>query len=110
MFGSLQRGLGTLDRINGWVRVLGMVNSAPDSDQQPPVINGFLELILDVFGPEVGRHTRSAVGVAALPFGNPVEVGTEVSIQTINQWIEDHHLVLRKTVQRCRSDWFSIAG
>jgi len=85
MLGSLQRELGTLDRITSWVRVFGMVNSAPDFDQQPTVINGFSDLILDVFGPQVGRHARSAVGVAALPFGIPVEVEAEVSIRVINR-------------------------
>ena len=80
MLGSLQRELGTLDRITGWLRVFGMVNSAPGFDQQPTVINGFSNLILDVFGPDVGRHSRSAVGMAALPFGIPVEVEAEVSI------------------------------
>ena len=82
MLGSLQRELGTLDLITGWLRVFGMVNTAPGFDQQPTVINGFSHLILDVFGPEVGRHARSAVGVASLPFGIPVEVEAEVSIRT----------------------------
>jgi len=85
MLGSLQRELGTLDRITSWVRVFGMVNSAPDFDQHPTVINGFSDLILDVFGPQVGRHTRSAVGLVALPFGIPVEVEAEVLIRTINR-------------------------
>jgi hypothetical protein len=85
MLGSLQRELGTLDRITGWVRVFGMVNSAPDFDQQPTVINGFSDLILDVFGTHVGRHTRSAVGMAALPFGIPVEVEAEVLIRVADQ-------------------------
>lgn len=80
MLGSLQRQLGTLDRVTGWLRVFGMVNSAPAFEQQPTVINGFSELIVDVFGPDVGRHARSAVGMAALPFGIPVEVEAEVSI------------------------------
>jgi enamine deaminase RidA (YjgF/YER057c/UK114 family) len=81
MLGSLQRELGTLDRVAGWMRVFGMVNSAPGFDQQPTVINGFSDVILDVFGPDVGRHARSAVGMAALPFGIPVEVEAEVSIR-----------------------------
>ena len=80
MLGSLERELGELDRITGWGRVFGMVNSAPSFDQHPAVINGFSELILEVFGPEVGRHTRSAVGLAALPFRMAVEVEAEVSI------------------------------
>lgn len=81
MLGSLQRTLGNLDRITGWLRVFGMVNSAPGFDKQPSVINGFSDLILEVFGPEVGRHSRSAVGMAALPFGLPVEIEAEVAIE-----------------------------
>lgn len=80
MLGSLQRELGTLDRITGWLRIFGMVNSTSGFDQQPTVINGCSDLILDVFGPEVGRHTRSAVGMVALPFKIPVEIEAEVSI------------------------------
>ncbi|MFW2336042.1 RidA family protein, partial [Ilumatobacter sp.] len=60
--------------------VFGMVNSAPGFRQQPAVINGFSDLILDVFGPEVGAHTRSAVGLAELPFGIPVEIEGEVRL------------------------------
>lgn len=78
ILGSLQRALGDLDRIRAWPRIFGMVNSAPGFRQQPAVINGFSELILEVFGPEVGAHTRSAVGMAELPFGIPVEVEAEV--------------------------------
>ncbi len=81
MLGSLQRELGTLDRIAGWLRVFGMVNSVPGFDRQPAVINGFSDVILEVFGPEVGRHARSAVGVTALPFGIPVEVEAEVVLR-----------------------------
>ncbi len=80
ILGSLQRELGDLDRITAWGRVFGMVNSAPGFDQQPAVINGFSELILEVFGPEVGRHTRSAVGLAALPFRWALEIEAEVLI------------------------------
>ncbi|MEX1038442.1 MAG: RidA family protein [Acidimicrobiia bacterium] len=81
MLGSLRRSLGSLDRIAGWLRVFGMVNSAPGFDRQPTVINGFSDLILNLFGPEVGRHARSAVGMAALPFGIPVEIEAEVAIE-----------------------------
>lgn len=80
MLGSLERALGDLDRITAWARVFGMVSSAPGFDRQPAVINGFSDLILEVFGPEVGAHSRSAVGMAALPFGIPVEVEAEVLI------------------------------
>lgn len=80
ILGSLKRELGDLDRITGWGKVLGMVNSAPGFGQQPAVINGFSELILDVFGPDVGRHARSAVGMAALPFSMAVEIEAEVLV------------------------------
>ena len=80
MLGSLQRELGDLDRIAGWVRVFGMVNSAPGFTQQPAVINGFSELILDLFGPDTGGHARSAVGMAALPFNLAVEIEAELML------------------------------
>ncbi len=80
ILGSLKRALGDLDRIRSWVRVFGMVNSAPGFARQPSVINGFSDLILELFGPEVGAHARSAVGMAELPFGIPVEIEGEVEI------------------------------
>ncbi len=80
MLGSLQRALGDLDRIAAWTRVFGMVNSAPGFNRQPGVINGFSDLILDVFGPAIGAHSRSAVGMAELPFGIPVEIEGEVQL------------------------------
>jgi enamine deaminase RidA (YjgF/YER057c/UK114 family) len=78
MLGSLQRALGDLDRITAWCRVFGMVAAAPGFDRQPGVINGFSDLILDLFGPTIGAHARSAVGMAELPFGIPVEIEAEV--------------------------------
>jgi enamine deaminase RidA (YjgF/YER057c/UK114 family) len=80
VLGSLARELGDLDRITGWAKVLGMVSSAPGFDRHPAVINGFSDLILAVFGPEVGRHARSAVGVAGLPFNMAVEIEAEVLV------------------------------
>jgi len=80
ILGSLRRALGDLDRIAGWSRVFGMVNSAPGFNQQPSVINGFSDLILEVFGPTVGAHCRSAVGLAELPFDIPVEIEGEVEL------------------------------
>lgn len=65
--------LGSLDRIRRVVKLLGMVNSAPDFRQQPRVVNGCSDLFLAVFG-DAGRHARSAVGMAALPNGIPVEI------------------------------------
>ncbi len=80
MLTSLKRELGDLDRIASWVRVFGMVNSAPGFKSQPSVINGFSELIVEVFGPAVGAHSRSAVGMAELPFNIPVEIEGEVQL------------------------------
>jgi enamine deaminase RidA (YjgF/YER057c/UK114 family) len=81
ILGSLKRSLGELDRIRAWVRVFGMVNSAPGFMRQPSVINGFSDLILELFGPDIGAHARSAVGMAELPFGIPVEIEAEVEIE-----------------------------
>jgi enamine deaminase RidA (YjgF/YER057c/UK114 family) len=77
---SLKRELGDLDRVSAWLRVFGMVNSAPGFNQQPAVINGFSELILELYGRERGAHARSAVGMAELPFRIPVEIEGEVEI------------------------------
>lgn len=81
ILGSLKRELGNLERICNWIKVLGMVNSAPGFQQQPAVINGFSDLILELFGLEIGRHARSAVGMAELPFNIPVEIEAEVEIK-----------------------------
>jgi enamine deaminase RidA (YjgF/YER057c/UK114 family) len=81
ILGSLHRALGNLDHIVAWTRVFGMVNSAPGFNRQPSVINGASDLILDLFGPEVGAHSRSAVGMAELPFDIPVEIEGEVEIK-----------------------------
>jgi len=80
ILGSLQRTLGDLDRIVAWSRAFGMVNSAPGFTDQPRVVNGFSDLILQVFGADVGAHSRSAVGMAELPFDIPVEIEGEVEI------------------------------
>ncbi|MFN7941482.1 MAG: RidA family protein [Thermoanaerobaculia bacterium] len=80
ILGSLQRELGDLDRVHRWLRVFGMVNSAPGFNLQPAVINGFSDLIVELWGPERGTHARSAVGMAELPLGIPVEIEAEVEI------------------------------
>ena len=77
---NLKRELGDLGRVVSWLRVFGMVNAAPGFNQLPQVINGFSDLILELFGPERGRHARSAVGLAELPFDMPVEIEAEVEI------------------------------
>jgi len=81
VLGSLKRALGDLDRVGAWGRVFGMVNAAPGFDQEPSVISGFSDLVLEVFGPDVGAHARSAVGMAELPWGIPVEVEAEVELR-----------------------------
>jgi enamine deaminase RidA (YjgF/YER057c/UK114 family) len=81
MVGSLQRELGDLDRITAWLRIFGMVNSADGFTLQPVVINGCSDLILDLFGPEIGKHARCAVGMAQLPLGIPVEIEAEVAFE-----------------------------
>jgi enamine deaminase RidA (YjgF/YER057c/UK114 family) len=77
---NLKRALGDLDRVSAWLRVFGMVNSAPGFNQHPNVINGFSDLIIEVYGREVGDHARSAVGMAELPLGLPVEIEAEVEL------------------------------
>lgn len=77
---NVQAEIGDLDRIVGWVRVFGMVNSAPGFSDQHLVINGFSDLILDLFGADVGRHARSAIGTAGLPMNFAIEIEAEVEI------------------------------
>lgn len=80
MLGTLKRELGDLDRIQVWCRVFGMVNCEPDFVQHPVVINGFSDLILELYGQERGAHSRSAVGMSSLPFNIPVEIEAMVAI------------------------------
>lgn len=73
MLATLKQSLGSLDRIESFVKVLGMVNADPGFGRHPQVIDGFSDLMLEVFG-EAGRHARSAVGMGSLPHGIVVEV------------------------------------
>src|SRR3954447_16940888 len=79
MLASLKAELGDLDRVRAWVKALGLVNCAPGFNQTPAVINGFSDLILELWG-EAGRHARSAIGVAELPFDMPVEIEAIVQL------------------------------
>jgi enamine deaminase RidA (YjgF/YER057c/UK114 family) len=72
--------IGDLDRIKQIVRVVGYVASIPTFTQQPAVVNGASELLLEIFG-ENGKHARSALGVAALPLNAPVEIELTVEIE-----------------------------
>ena len=78
---NLQREIRDLERVVAWVKALGMVNSAPGFGQQPAVINGFSDLIVELFGGERGMHARSAVGMAELPQGIAVEIEAIVEVR-----------------------------
>jgi enamine deaminase RidA (YjgF/YER057c/UK114 family) len=78
--GSLKQVIGDLDRVTRVVKLLGMVNSAPDFTQQPVVINAASDLLVAAYGDKVGKHARSAVGMAALPGGISVEIEMIVEV------------------------------
>ncbi|MDG4820283.1 RidA family protein [Asanoa sp. WMMD1127] len=82
MLASLRQELGSLDRVTAWLRVFGMVNTAPGFTDTPMVVNGFSDLVVELWGERAGSHARSAVGLAELPFGIPVEIEAEVAIST----------------------------
>ncbi|MDX1494868.1 MAG: RidA family protein [Longimicrobiales bacterium] len=73
---TMRAALGSLDRVARLVRTFGMVNATPDFTQQPQVINGFSDLMVEIFGEEAGKGTRAAVGMGSLPGGMAVEVET----------------------------------
>jgi enamine deaminase RidA (YjgF/YER057c/UK114 family) len=74
MLAKVRATLGSLDRVKRVVKVLGVVNSAEGFAEQPKVMNGFSDLIVEVFGETIGKQARSAVGRAELPANSPVEV------------------------------------
>ena len=76
---SLRAELGDLDRVTGWVKALGLVSCAPGFDKPPAVINGFTDLVLEIWG-DAGHHARSAIGAGQLPFDVPVEIEVVVEI------------------------------
>lgn len=78
LLATLNQALGSLNHVDSWLKLFGMVNAAPGFNNLPAVINGASELILDVFGESAGAHTRSAVGMAELPFDVPVEIEAEL--------------------------------
>ncbi|MDQ4090603.1 MAG: RidA family protein [Actinomycetota bacterium] len=80
MLASLQRAVGDLDRVTGWLTVSGFVNAEPGYPQTTLVLNPVSELLLDLFGDEAGGHARTAPGVTALPLNLPVVVSAEVEI------------------------------
>ena len=81
MLAKVRAALGSLDHVKRIVKVLGLVNSAEGFGEQPKVINGFSDLMVDVYGEAIGKHARSAVGMAGLPFNNAVEVEMVVEVE-----------------------------
>ncbi len=79
LIAAMREALGDLDRVADIVKVLGMVNAAPDFEDHPKVVNGCSDLLVEVFG-ERGRHARSAVGMSSLPGGIPVEIEIIVAV------------------------------
>ncbi len=80
VLGDLKRELGDLDRVTAWVRVLGMVNSAPGFVAQAPVIDGFTDLMIELYGEESALCPRAVAGMAELPFDSPVIIEGEATI------------------------------
>ena len=79
---TLRAHVGSLDRVARLIRTFGMVNATPDFTEQPQVINGFSDLMVDVFGEEAGKGTRAAVGMGSLPGGMAVEVETSWQLRS----------------------------
>jgi len=77
---TLKAATGDLNRIKKFVKVRGMVNSTPDFYEQPQVINGFSDLMVEVFG-DKGKHARAAVGHVSLPFNIAVEIEVIVELE-----------------------------
>jgi enamine deaminase RidA (YjgF/YER057c/UK114 family) len=75
---SVRDAIGNLDRVAAWASVTGFVQTQPSYAATTAIINGFSQLIIDVFGPAVGQHARTAIGVAALPLNLPVVVSAEL--------------------------------
>jgi enamine deaminase RidA (YjgF/YER057c/UK114 family) len=81
MLASLKHELGDLDRIKRVIRLFGMVNVVPGFDRMPEVIDGASDFFYELLGPQFGRHARSAVGMAELPHGIPVEINGEFELK-----------------------------
>ena len=80
MLATVRKELGSLDRVRGVAKVLGMVNCAPGFNRTPEVIDGCSYLLVELFG-EAGRHARSAVGMAELPFDICVEIEMVLEVE-----------------------------
>ena len=78
---AIKGAIGDLDDVICFLKVFGMVNSAPDFVEQPAVMNGVSDLLIEAFGPEIGGHARSAVGMCSLPRGIAAEVEMIVQVK-----------------------------
>ncbi len=81
LLGSLKAEIGDLGKVKWIVKLLGMVNGVEGFVEQPKVINGCSDLMVEVFGEEIGKHARSAVGMGSLPFNIPVEIEMIVEVE-----------------------------
>jgi enamine deaminase RidA (YjgF/YER057c/UK114 family) len=81
MLASLKHAIGDLDRVAAWLTVSGNVNADPGYAQTTLVVNPASELLIDLFGSDVGAHARTAIGVAALPLNLPVILAAEVELE-----------------------------
>ena len=81
LLATTRASLGSLDKVRRVVKVLGMVNSAEGFGDQPKVINGFSDLMVEVFGEAIGKHARSAVGMGGLPVNIPVEIEMVLEVE-----------------------------
>jgi enamine deaminase RidA (YjgF/YER057c/UK114 family) len=81
LLATTKANLGSLDKVKRIVKVLGMVNCTDDFGDQPKVINGFSDLMVEVFGDTIGKHARSAVGMGSLPVQIPVEIEMIVEVE-----------------------------
>lgn len=77
---NVERTVGDLSRVDAWVSVTGFIQAEPGYSQTTAVLNAFSEVVLGVFGPQVGEHSRTAIGVAALPLNLPVVVAAELHL------------------------------
>ncbi|HZG84776.1 RidA family protein [Paenibacillus sp.] len=81
MLATIRREIGDLDRIRAWIAIHGYVNALPGESRTTHVINGCSELILELFGPDVGRHARTAIGVEALPQNLPLVISAQIEFE-----------------------------
>ena len=83
MLATIKAHCGSLDHVKRVLRLFGMVNCTPDFGQQPQVIDGASDLLFELFGPDAGKHARSAVGHVSLPRGIAVEINGEFELHPL---------------------------